>query len=641
MILLSFALLSCLAFTFYRVYTPWCLTHDQIYLGTFDAREEDPGLFKRDYLFRTDSFYRYYLPVFRQLLSFLRELTGSFEIGLWVLVPLLVAVYAWGWGLLLWRLTQSLWITLLFTFLALPYRPAPLGEFWGVAGVEGMVARTLVTAISPYLFLLIFSGLQRPRYWQGLLFGGLAGLAAYIHPLTSLSLVGLAAALWLLLQGRCPRTWGLVALMLVVFGAMATYPGLLREQQAWAPGVGISFEEFRQAVSLIFKVPTQLFSLAKQNHLTRHLALFLIVLLLTGTNYFISSEGEKPRALLYFWLGMGLTVVYLGWRIVGKGAGLSWLYATLAAYIILVFGRRQIERLDWWLLAWGVVTLLLYLVPSFCLTWLWLNVESIFLTTWVVEYRRVARLLHPFSYMMGARAAVLLIPWLSQTLRQRGTVVAGEYILLTLGMFNQLIFRAVFLGVLSWEVLRLWPRYRPWLMAGGLLVLLLGGWQLSLQRSLPDWQEFFAPIAPFRQYSPTEQQAEEELANWAREHTPKEALFYHDSPLFRYLSRRSITHAYPTSGETGNYRTTAMVELYLRSLRLEAALQNPETLAREARLLQADYIVTDKLKSARLRFPLVYENDKYLVYQNVIPGNPKGAHLPRNYERRPFGNSNK
>jgi len=614
LVLLGFALLMALVFTAYRLYIPWNLSHDLIYLGTFDGKAADPSLFARDCTFSDDSFFSHYLPVFRQLLACLRQLTGSFEGGLWLLVPVLVFIYALGWGLLLWRLHHSLWIALLFTFLAIPYRPAPLGEVWGVAGIEGMVARTLVTAPAPYLFLLLFSWLEEPRYWKALLLGTITGLSAIIYPLTPMFFLELCCGLFILGHGRRKAVWGMLALMIVVFGVLAFYPGSLREQQAWAPGVGVSFEEFRQVVQQVFKIPQPWHSF-QENKMIRYLLLLLGVFGFWGAKYYFASPEGKPRAALQLWLWGGLTVVYLCWRLAGKGAGLSWLYVTLAAYVVWGAVRRELERQDWWLLAWGFVTLFIYLVPSYLIISLWLQLEEVSLTTWVVEYRRVTRLIHPFSYLLAARAAFRLIPWLAQVLGRSLPVLQAEYTVITLAMCHRTVFWLTLLAVGSYEYLRRWS-HRLALAAVGLVVLaaFLAAY-LVPSAAVPRVQELLAPLPTFATFGADYLEAEKELAAWARQHTPKDALFYHQSAFFRYQARRSITHGHPTWGETGNYRTTNMVNLYRRSLKLNAAYQDPQALLQEAAAAGADYLVVEREKNLPLNLPVVFENSRFIVYR--------------------------
>lgn len=103
---------------------------------------------------------------------------------------------------------------------------------------------------------------------------------------------------------------------------------------------------------------------------------------------------------------------------------------------------------------------------------------------------------------------------------------------------------------------------------------------------------------------------------WAREHTPKDALFYMNTPAFRYYAGRSLTHSLR---DVMLYTSLSMVDDYRRYQRLEGAYTAPGSLAREAQALKVDYIVIEKSRPVRLEFSVVFENDKYLVYQPTTP----------------------
>ncbi len=105
--------------------------------------------------------------------------------------------------------------------------------------------------------------------------------------------------------------------------------------------------------------------------------------------------------------------------------------------------------------------------------------------------------------------------------------------------------------------------------------------------------------------------ADEELYTWARTQTPKDSLFYYGSPLFRYRAQRSITHAL----DLLSHREARYVEIYKRYNRLEKAYEDPVRLLQEARSLQANYLVVEKSRNLCLPLTLVFENNKYLVYQ--------------------------
>jgi hypothetical protein len=109
---------------------------------------------------------------------------------------------------------------------------------------------------------------------------------------------------------------------------------------------------------------------------------------------------------------------------------------------------------------------------------------------------------------------------------------------------------------------------------------------------------------------PADHQEDAALYAWARTHTPPEALFYTDSAALRYWGQRSITHS---QADLINYRDQRFVDFYRRYQEFDKAYDTAATLARKGR--GADFIVVEKRRPVRLRFSVVFENDKYLVYQ--------------------------
>jgi hypothetical protein len=100
------------------------------------------------------------------------------------------------------------------------------------------------------------------------------------------------------------------------------------------------------------------------------------------------------------------------------------------------------------------------------------------------------------------------------------------------------------------------------------------------------------------------------LYAWARSHTPKDALFFTNSAAFRYQAQRSITHS---QADLINYRDRRFVDFFHHYQNLEEVYGSPQALARLAS--GVDFIVVEKTRRVRLRFPVVFENHKYLVYQ--------------------------
>ncbi len=68
-IILIFALIMAVFYTWTSMSTPYQMGHDQTYLGTFLAKDQDPTLYLRDYAFHDDTLYRSYIPAYRWFLN--------------------------------------------------------------------------------------------------------------------------------------------------------------------------------------------------------------------------------------------------------------------------------------------------------------------------------------------------------------------------------------------------------------------------------------------------------------------------------------------------------------------------------------------------------------------------------------------
>ncbi len=608
--IVAFALFMSLLWTGYSFYFPYRMGHDQICLGTMIAKDLDPGLYPQDYAFHDNSLYRNYIPFFRLIMRSLTTLTGSFETALFSLVPVVVLMYALGMALLLFKVSDSLWAALLITFLSIPYRPAPGGEVWGVGGGEFMLARTLATALTPYLFILFFNLLKFPNLKKATFLGALTGLLAFLHPPTALFTGEIFGGLLALTCLAKTRQWPVLGALLLAYALTAVYPLTLMEQPLTAAaGAPVNFGELSRVVQQILKIPTD-WGISTGAVTARRVWLLLGATLFLGLNYLLRPPLQKTRAALTTWLWGGLVVLYLSWRIAGKGAGLSVLYLLAALYLVLRYRRKDPQPLDWWLLGLGFVTLLISLIPFYGLTLLWLKTEFLPLTTLVVEHYRAVRFLHLFLYLFSARAAVYLVAQLSEWLKTSPQAVMTEYTLMALSIWNWGLFWVVLAGIILYEALRRFSPSRRLALAGSLTFGLLGlAGLLSYPSSLKMlWQGLKTRGLAIR--APADLKADEALFAWALSHTPKDALFYHNSAAFRYRGQRSITHS---QADLINYRDRRFVDFYRRYQEFEKSYAIPQSLARRAP--QVDFIVVEKSWPVRLRFPLAFENEKYLVYQ--------------------------
>ena len=314
----------------------------------------------------------------------------------------------------------------------------------------------------------------------------------------------------------------------------------------------------------------------------------------------------------HLWLIGGLVILYLCWRIAGKGAGLSWFVLLAAIYVIWRYRQGNPEPLDWLFLQMGWIILLISLIAFYFITLLWIRIDSLFLSSLVSEHYRGVRLIIPFLFLFSARGAGYLVPVTAQWLQESRQVVMWEYIFLAVGTLNRISFWLVAAGVTLYEMWRTKIRYRRVLVFGslGLMVIFLVSsasmpkfsFQVSRIWNTYGWQPKTIPDAT----------PEMGLYEWAKKETPVDSLFFYNSPEFRFHGQRSITHAL---GDMINHRDSRYIEIYKRYYELEKAYAEKELLVNTARRLQVDYIVVEKNWPIRLYFPTVYENQKYLVYQ--------------------------
>ncbi len=486
---------------------------------------------------------------------------------------------------------------------------APSGELWGVGGVEFILARTLATAIAPFTFILFFRFVEKPSAKEAVFTGIATGFLAFIHPPTALFLGELFTGFYILNHFRSPREWLLLALLLGCYFFTALYPLTIMEQAIPASATPVDFANLRQIISIFQKIPLNWGNFHDPTE--RRVWIFLLATLFLGVNY-LWRKANRPQAAIQGWFWGNLVILYLCWRIAGKGAGLTWLYLVAAAYVIWRYRQQNLKKEDWWLLGLGFVVLAISLLPYYFLTLLWFKIDSFWLTALVIENYRAVRLIHPYFYLFSAQAARYLIPQVASWLQETPQTVLVAYTLLAISMFSRLLFGLSFAAVIFCEGWRLRPQWRRVMSLGFICLFLISAGGLVFFPSVKKGVGTFVVQDLGLEKSPVDLHADEELYTWARTQTPKDSLFFYGSPLFRYRAQRSITHALDlmTHREARRY-----VEIYKRYNRLEKVYEDPVKLLQEAKALQANYVIVEKSKKIYLPLPVIFNNEKYFVYQ--------------------------
>lgn len=622
------------------------------------AKDLNPDLYSRDYFFADDNLYRFYIPWYRWLMGRLWTLTGGFKMALVSLVLVMGIIYMLGMVLLSTRLSGWVWVGLGLALLSTAYRETMGSEFWGVADMNGMLARTIYTAFSPYLFWLMFRWLSKPWLILAVVVGLSVGLAANLHPTSGVFMAGFVGLLFLLTHSRSLRGWGNLVIFLAAtaIGALPIMINVFGNTGHPVP-TDVSFEPFSQIVIERIKLPFRphdfefdLIGVTIARPLLDYLVgLYLVVSLGLVLLFFLKRQWVVERAG-FIWLAGGLVVLGYGFMVALFNETL--LFAIAGLYIVYRFSRPPIEASDWWSLGLLALVVLFSFVGSFVVTWIWQTFEVWGLTLLVTEQSRSARFVYMPIFFLCARAAGAWITDLQTSLDLQAGVFgwrskpesspshspSGASLALAFGLLF-----AIGPGILHHALDTI-----PGIVVGlcGLftvvvvLAILLHTWQSSVSRGwqvggalmvlvlisatpVGSWIADFSPVPVPMIHLGSQPEAERDdgsqaLYAWAQSSTSQDALFYwcgleyRQETHFRAKAQRSITHSWKDL-VTAIYTRARLVEFYERYHRLQEACQTPQTAITMARELKADYILAPAgLPDPGL--PLCFSSGRYAVY---------------------------
>ena len=227
----------------------------------------------------------------------------------------------------------------------------------------------------------------------------------------------------------------------------------------------------------------------------------------------------------------------------------------------------------------GFVVLAISFLPYYFLTLLWFKIDSFWLTSLVIENYRAVRLIHPYFYLFSAQAARYLIPQVASWLQETPQTVLAAYTLLAITMFSRLLFGLSCAAIIFWEGWRLRPQWRQVMSIGLICLFLISAGGLVFFPSVKKGVGTFVVqdlglekshliYMPMRNSIPGREPKRLKIR-----------LFFYGSPLFRYRTQRSITHAL----DLMSHREARYVEIYKRYNRLEKAYEDPARLLQEAK----------------------------------------------------------
>lgn len=649
---------------------------DQANIGIMALRLSDDTVYQRDYLFRETDLFQFYTPLFLNLVQLLTDLTGTYDLALTVMVPVVLFIYLVGMFLFLYQITQNSLVSSLVSLISSTHKGSIAATFWGVAGIGTIMPRTLFLMLVPWLLLLWFRWLEDSRCWKTPFVAFLVGLAANLHPVSGFVLLQILLLMLLLTYGisRASFVRFILSSAAALVGVWPTLTNFLRHSTPAATGqpTAVSFATFYEVLHI------RLFTLfpIKDLHFFGHFLtpaeqtaviwIYLALMLLIGLATFLSRRNLiRPlpgRTLFAVLFAVQLPLAYL--LIYFSQPALI----TFAALYLLFAVSNGPDKSDWQLLAWMILVIGLGYVASYFLDILWKQLEVWSLTSLMGEQMRVSRFIFLPLYAYLARFLTVLDKSLAAGWARTGLIitlgllvilpdvqmalVAAAFCLMLLMQLRypevmqslpwlglvletvtlMLALNVLFsiLGIGKWPVFLLgglyllarflfWQRQEQVSRRTAILLitaaLLMTG--LGLFTAVDDINA--APAQIQTTLAPTlTPEAKDALAlyTWARQETDHNSLFYFNSLDFRFRAERSITHSWKDLG-IAYYSRSLILPFYTRYFAFEEAHEDPAALFSQATLHEVDYIVIDTTlyPALSLDLPIVFANDTFTVYQ--------------------------
>jgi hypothetical protein len=611
---------------------------DQANIGTMVARHADPSLYARDYVFHDTRLFRFYTPAYLASIGTLVRWTGSFDAALATLAPVVLALYLIGSFLLLHEITRrSLPAAIISVVSAFP-KATIAATFWGVAGADVVMPRTLFTMAIPWLVLSWFLWSEERTWWKLPLVSFCVGLAANFHPVSGFVLLQILLVVLCVGEGMGLRALARAALCgaSAVLGVWPTLSNFVRNsvlaQQASAEGpipFRVVYMVLHERLGTLFPVHPQFLtlgpiSLGPAEQMTV-VALYLGAMLLIGVASLRARAAGAPRlrrrTLFTLLFSVQLPLAFLLTRFEEPGLiGVVALSAFLSRH-------RDPDVWDWRFLGWMIAVISLGYVALPFLDLAWRRFEWWSLTSVVGEQLRISGLIYLPLYAFAARAlAGLEQRWAPGWERTAFLISLGLVVLrldavtATLATATGFALRAR-LGGSALGFAEPWRRTRGRQLAraallGAIAALALVAVRLGTTRSGDGSPATAAPWAAWIPASSPREQDAFELYEWAREETPRDSLFYCDSIDFRFRAERSITHSWKDVG-LAYYAGDVAARFYSRYFAFQRGYADPKKLRRIAAAHDVDYVVVDKALHRRftLDLPVAFTNDSYAVYR--------------------------
>ena len=552
---------------------PFVQNSDQVNIGLMALKMSSPSLFSRDFAFSDPQLFAFYTPTYLAFVRFLNGLTGSYDLSIALLVPVVGLVYLGGMSFLVVRLTGSLWLGVLFAVISAIPQWTIGATFWGVVGLDTILPRTLYTMCLPWLFLAFFVLLERDRSWHIASVALAGGILANLHPVSGFHFIQLLLSLWLVLR---PKTLKLAAELLVsslgaFVGSLPVLLSFLQGTRSDGP-IGIDFDGYyailRERLSTLFPFgPFDVFGYRVGAATQEGLLWLYVVTMLIWLAYMAQLRIRKVSpdhgwgAMFGVFILIHLPVTYLLLNF-HKGG----LIVIALAYAALFLLRGSPALCDWAIACLLGLSICYSFVAAYVLGKVLIAFEWTSLGVFVGEQSRLAQFIYLPLYLMGARSLHAIAERVSP---------------------------------LRWRALA--------------VVTLAACAIFAVRRDiLPN------PWGRHQTMRAKERVGRMELYSWANTQTPIDALFYHDSLEFRFRAQRSITHCWKDLG-FAYYSGAKLPSFYRRIQEFASGYSDEGVLIRNATKVGADYVILEGRSRMSPDLPLAFSNSAYRVLK-CCPG---------------------
>ncbi len=589
------------------------LHKDHLTIALIELSNSNTQLFQHDYVFGDRKTLKFYYPLVIKLLTFLRNITGTFETALVFLIPIIMFIYLTGMFALLYALTHNEVIAFSLAIVSSVPRWSLGGTFWGVAGIDAVLARSLFLMFIPWVCLLFFWLWTNKSIWYLPIIAGLLGLLSNLHPVSGFFSVQLFLALIVFIKGINKTTIGVLGLsaIMAVVGVYPTLANFVSGTQA--NDAIIPFSKFAEIINIFYK--PFIFPFPQNNlYISEQMQEFFVwgyvfAMVIWGIAYFAFRQGWlKFDSSRFFFLALLLIQLPLA-NVVAR-LKVTPLILIVGLYGVYRVWQAKVDKQDWWLLWLMTIIISCTFIANYFLIWLWYEFELISITTVMFEELRGAKFIYLPLYLYAARFMADFVESCSGKVWKQWQIstmiIALSYLLFFTASTKWVgLLGIVFVvQIMFHEKIIQYNWGKMGLQAIALMVVLRAS---IIPYQTFDIQTFFNSS----QYVSQKEQDKQELYHWAKTQTDIDSLFYFGLFEFRFKAQRSITHSWVDASRS-YYRRDKFILFYERYIKLNEGYGNPTLLLQYAEEYDVDYIAGDSTLS--LNLPIAFQNDSYIVY---------------------------